>query len=69
MTDPSDIDVGALLAAGLEEPPPADFAQRVNRRAAFTETLVELGRLLVRAPLNALIDEDVADRDRGEQDA
>jgi hypothetical protein len=47
---PDDIDVGALLSAVVDKPPPADLADRVMSRLALVETVVEFGRLFGLVP-------------------
>lgn len=48
------IDIRALLLIALDEKPPDNLPDRVMARVAMLTTVVELGRLLGAAPLEAL---------------
>ena len=47
-------DIRALLLIALDEKPPDNLPDRVMARVAMLTTVVELGRLLGAAPLEAL---------------
>lgn len=49
-------DIRALLLIALDEKPPDNLPERVMARVAMLTTVVELGRLIGAAPLEALGD-------------
>ncbi|MEM9695346.1 MAG: hypothetical protein AAGA56_22575 [Myxococcota bacterium] len=54
--DESTIDVGALLEAVLDQPPPPDLSDRVMGRLALAETVTELARLFGLVPVDVAAD-------------
>ncbi|MEM9696355.1 MAG: hypothetical protein AAGA56_27675 [Myxococcota bacterium] len=54
--DEDTIDVGALLEAVLDQPPPPELSDRVVARLALAETLTELARLFGLVPVDIAAD-------------
>ena len=58
MADSQKLDIRALLAVALDDPPPEDLSDRVMARVAAAQTVVELGKLLTQGPMMFFAQDD-----------